>query len=460
MYIEVPKKAGKSELAAAVALYLLCADGEKGAEVYGCAADKAQAGIVYNVAIDMVKQDKSLKRRTKAVPSQKRLEFKETGSFYQVVSADVPNKHGLNVHGVIFDELHAQPNRGLYDVMLHGSGDARRQPLYFMITTAGIDRNSICWEVHQKAKDIQEGRKINPSFYSCIYGLDDGDDWTKEENWYKANPSLGVTVKIEKLRESFQEAQENIAEENLFRQLRLNEWVRVHKRWMPMTAWDECGESIDIESLRGRTCYGGLDLSANTDLTAFVLVFPPIEDGEKYKVLPFFWLPEESLRQRVKRDHVPYDIWKRKGLIKTTEGNVVDYDFIEQFIDDLRLEYNLNEIAVDLWNAHHTITRLTNKGFTMIPFRQGVVSFNSPTKELMRVVLEKKLAHGGHEVLRWMMDNVFVTADAAGNIKPDKQKSTEKIDGAVALIMALDRALRNENGGSKKLYDGRDLLLL
>lgn len=459
-YIEVPKKAGKSELAAAIALYLLCADGEQGAEVYGCAADKSQAGIVFNVALDMVKQCPSLKGRLKPLESQKRLTYPSTGSFYQVLSAESYTKHGLNVHGVVFDELHAQPNRALYDVMLHGSGDARRQPLFFLITTAGIDRNSICWEVHQKAKDIIEGRKIDPSFYPVVYGLDDGDDWTDEKNWYKANPSLGVTVAIDKLRQSFREAQDNPAEENLFRQLRLNEWVKQHTRWMPMAAWDACDTAVDAAELHGRVCYAGLDLSATTDVTALVLVFPPVEADEPYKILPFFWVPEDTLAQRVRRDHVPYDIWEKKGYIKTTEGNVVDYGFIEQFIDDLGAVYNIKEIAADMWNATHTIQRLEGRGFTTVPFRQGFLSMNSPTKELMRLVLEKRIAHGKNPPLRWMMDNVFVKTDEAGNIKPDKSKSTERIDGAVALIMALDRALKNEGGGSGKLYDGRDLLVL
>lgn len=459
-YIEVPKKSGKSELAAAIALYLTCADGEQGAEVYGCAADKAQAGIVFNVALGMINQCPSLKARVKQVESQKRLIYPGTNSFYQVLSADVKNKHGFNTHGVVFDELHTQPNRALYDVMLHGSGDARRQPLYFLITTAGNDRNSICYEVHQKAKDIIEGRKIDQSFYPVIYGLNEGDDWADEDNWYKANPSLGVTVDIEKLRQSFREAQDNPAEENLFRQLRLNEWVKQHTRWMPMAAWDLCAGEVDAEQLRGRICYAGLDLSATTDVTALVLVFPPIEADEPYKVLPYFWVPEDTLALRVRRDHVPYDIWEKRGHIKTTEGNVVDYGFIEQFIDDLGAVYNIKEIAADMWNATHTIQRLEGRGFTTVPFRQGFLSMNSPTKELMRLVLEKKIAHGGHAVLRWMMDNVYVKIDEAGNIKPDKSKSTEKIDGAVALIMALDRTLKNEGSGSGKIYDGRDLLLL
>lgn len=458
-YIEVPKKAGKSELAAAIALYLTCADGEQGAEVYGCASDRSQASIVFNVAVEMVEQCPSLKARVKQIISQKRLIYPRTNSYYQVLSAESYTKHGLNVHGVIFDELHAQPDRRLYDVMLHGSGDARKQPLYFLITTAGFDRNSIGWEVHQKAKDILEGRKIDPTFYPVIYGLEEGDDWTDEKNWYKANPSLGVTVDISKLRTSFCEAQENPAEENLFRQLRLNEWVKQHTRWMPMHIWDACAGEVDAEALRGRVCYGGLDLSNTIDVTAFVLIFPPNSPDEAYKVLPYFWVPEDTVPTRVKRDHVMYDVWEKKGFIQTTEGNVVHYGFIEQFIDDLGGIYNIREIAADMWNATHTIQNLEGRGFTMVPFRQGFVSMNSPTKELMRLTLEKKIAHGAHPVLRWMMDNVYVKTDEAGNIKMDKAKSTERIDGAVALVMALDRALKN-GAGTGSVYDGRDLLII
>jgi phage terminase large subunit-like protein len=458
-YVEVPKKSGKSELAAAVALFLTCADAEYGAEVYGCASDRQQASIVFDVACGMVEQCPSLKARIKIVPSQKRLIYKPLNSFYQVLSAESYTKHGLNVHGVIFDELHAQPDRRLYDVMLHGSGDARKQPLYFLITTAGTDRNSICWEVHQKARDLLDGRKKDPTFYPVVYGLSEGDDWTDEKSWYKANPSLGVTVGVDKLRASFLQAQENPAEENLFRQLRLNEWVKQATRWMPMDKWDVCAAPIDAENLRGRACYAGLDLSSTTDVTAFVLVFPPKAADEPYYVLPYFWVPEETLATRVRRDHVMYDVWERQGFIKTTEGNVVHYGFIEEFIDGLGKVYDIKEIAADRWNATHMIQNLEGRGFTMVPFGQGYVSMSSPTKELMRLTLERRIAHGGHPVLRWMMDNVYVKTDPAGNIKMDKEKSTERIDGAVALVMALDRALRN-GGKVGSVYDERGFLIL
>jgi phage terminase large subunit-like protein len=334
-YVEIPKKNGKSELAAAIALYLTCGDGEWGAEVYGCAADRQQASIVFDVAVEMVDQCPALRKRIKPILSQKRLVYMPTASFYQVLSAEAYTKHGLNVHGVIFDELHAQPNRELFDVMTMGSGDARKQPLFFLITTAGTDRHSICYEVHQKANDILRGKRVDPTFYPAIYGIAEDDDWTDEKVWYKANPSLDHTIEIEKVRAAFQSAKENPAEENLFRQLRLNQWVKQSIRWMPMHHWDACSFDVDLEKLKGRECYGGLDLSSSIDITAFVLVFPPIPEDDKYYVLPFFWIPEENMQQRVRRDRVPYDIWAREGHLKTTEGNVIHYGFIEKFIEEL-----------------------------------------------------------------------------------------------------------------------------
>lgn len=457
-YVEIPKKNGKSEIAAAVALYLTCGDGEWGAEVYGCAADRQQASIVFDVAVDMVDQCPALKKRIKPVLSQKRLVYMPTGSFYQVLSSESFTKHGLNVHGVIFDELHAQPNRQLYDVMTKGSGDARKQPLFFLITTAGNDRNSICYEVHQKAEDILRGKKHDSTFYPVIYGINDDDDWTAEANWYKANPSLDHTIDIEKVRAAFISAKENPAEENLFRQLRLNQWVKQSVRWMPMHLWEKCSFPVAPEKLKGRECYGGLDLSSSTDITAFVLVFPPIPGDDKYYVLPHFWIPEENMELRVRRDHVPYDIWKQQGFLETTEGNVIHYGFIEKFIEDLGTKYHIKEIAFDRWGAVQMTQNLEGAGFTVVPFGQGYKDMSPPTKELMKLTLEKRIAHGGHPALSWMMDNIHVRTDPAGNIKPDKEKSTEKIDGAVAMIMALDRAIRNEDKFDLNEYSTEKML--
>jgi phage terminase large subunit-like protein len=458
-YIEIPKKMGKSELAAAVALLLCCGDGEERAEVYGCAADRQQASIVFEVAADMVRMSPALSKRVKILSATKRIVFQPTNSFYQVLSAEAYSKHGFNIHGVVFDELHTQPNRKLFDVMTKGSGDARTQPLYFLITTAGSDTKSICYETHQKAKDLLEGRKVDPTFYPVIYGADESDDWTDPKVWKKANPSLGITVGIDKVKAACESAKQNPAEENTFRQLRLNQWVKQAVRWMPMDKWDKCAFAVNEEDLFGRVCYGGLDLSSSIDITAFVLVFPPEDEDDKYVVLPYFWLPEETLNLRVNRDHVPYDVWEKQEHLKTTEGNVVHYGFIEKFIESLGEKYNIREIAFDRWGAVQMVQNLEGMGFTVVPFGQGFKDMSPPTKELMKLTLEEKVAHGGHPVLRWMMDNIFIRTDPAGNIKPDKEKSTEKIDGAVATIMALDRAIRCGNDTSASVYDGRGLLV-
>ena len=459
-YIEIPKKMGKSELAAAVALLLTCGDGEERAEVYGCAADRQQASIVFEVAADMVRMCPALSKRVKILTATKRIIYTPTNSFYQVLSAEAYSKHGFNIHGVVFDELHTQPNRKLFDVMTKGSGDARMQPLYFLITTAGTDTHSICYETHQKAKDILEGRKIDPTFYPVIYGAEESDDWTDPKVWKKANPSLGITVGVDKVKAACESAKQNPAEENSFRQLRLNQWVKQSVRWMPMDRWDKCSFAVNEDELIGRVCYGGLDLSSTTDITAFVLVFPPLDETDKYIILPYFWIPEDNLDLRVRRDHVPYDVWERQGKLKTTEGNVVHYGYIEKFIERLGEKYNIREIAFDRWGAVQMVQNLEGMGFTVVPFGQGFKDMSPPTKELMKLVLEERIAHGGHPVLRWMMDNIYVRTDPAGNIKPDKEKSTEKIDGAVAAVMALDRAIRCGNDMSESVYDERGILFI
>ncbi|MDD3882569.1 MAG: terminase large subunit [Eubacteriales bacterium] len=357
-YVEIPKKMGKSELAAAVALLLTCGDNEERAEVYGCAADRNQASIVFNVAADII-----------------------------------------------------------------------------------------------------DGRKNDPTFYPVIYGAAQEDDWTDPKVWKKANPSLGITVGMDKVKAAFESAKQNPAEENSFRQLRLNQWVKQAIRWMPMDKWDACAFPVDEKSLEGRVCYGGLDLSSSTDITAFVLVFPPLDEEDKYCVLPYFWIPEDNIHLRVRRDHVNYDVWKKQGFLQTTEGNVVHYGYIEQFIETLGEKYNIREIAFDRWGAVQMTQNLENLGFSVVPFGQGFKDMSPPTKELMKLTLEEKIAHGGHPVLRWMMDNIFIRTDPAGNIKADKEKSTEKIDGAVATIMALDRAIRCGNDTGESVYNTRGLLV-
>ncbi|WP_105145650.1 terminase large subunit [Streptococcus suis] len=456
-YIEIPKKNGKSELAAAIALYLLYADNEASAEVYGAACDRNQASIVFDVAKQMVQMSRPLEKRSKIMGATKRIVNYSNAGFYQVLSAETGTKHGLNVSGLVFDEIHAQPNRHLYDVLTKGSGDAREQPLFFIITTAGTDRNSICYELHTKALDILNGRKKDTSFYPVVYGLSDEDDWNDEANWRRANPSLGHTIGIDRVREAYQQALDNPAEENVFKQLRLNMWTSSSVAWIPEHVYAKGNYPIQYESLKGRSCYAGLDLSSTSDITAFVLVFPPRFEEENYIVLPYFWLPEDTLELRCRRDHVLYDVWERQGYIKTTEGNVVHYGFIEKFIEELSEIYHIKEIAYDRWNATQMVQNLEGMGLTMVPFGQGYKDMSPPSKELYKLMMEGKIQHGGHPVLKWMGQNVVMRQDPAGNIKPDKEKSVEKIDGIVALIMGLDRCIRHQiDEGS--VYDERGIL--
>ncbi|MBR1636125.1 MAG: terminase large subunit [Lachnospiraceae bacterium] len=458
-FVEICKKVGKSELAAAVALYLLYADNEPSAEVYGAAADRQQASIVFDVARQMVEMSPALLKRSKLMTATKRIVNYGNSGYYQVLSAEVGGKHGFSVSGLVFDEIHTQPNRQLYDVLTKGSSDARQNPLHFIITTAGTDRHSIAYELHTKAVDILEGRRVDPTFYPVVYGLKDDEDWEDEANWYKVNPSLGYTVDIERLRDAYREAKQNPADEVTFKWLRLNMWVSSTVAWIPDAIFMKGNEEIDLASLEGRDCYGGLDLSSTGDITALVLMFPPRDEDEKYVLLPFFWVPEETIPQRVKAASVPYDIWERQGYLLSTEGNVIHYDFIEKFINDLAEKYHIVEIAVDRWNATQMIQNLEGDGFTMVPFGQGFASMSGPTKDFYRLLMEGQIIHGGHPVLRWMAGNVVVDTDPAGNIKVTKAKSKEKIDGIVAAIMALDRCIRNQTEPQGSVYDERGLLV-
>lgn len=457
-FVEICKKVGKSELAAAVALYLLYADNEPSAEVYGAAADRQQASIVFDVAKQMVEMSPALMKRSKLMGATKRIVNYGNAGYYQVLSAEVGGKHGFSVSGLVFDEIHTQPNRQLYDVLTKGSSDARQNPLHFIITTAGNDRHSIAYELHTKAVDILEGRRVDPTFYPVVYGLKDDDDWEDEANWYKVNPSLGYTVDIERLRDAYREAKQNPADEVTFKWLRCNMWVSSTVAWIPDAIYMRGNESIEAASLEGRDCYAGLDLSSTGDITALVLIFPPRDENEKYVLLPYFWIPEETIPRRVKANSVPYDIWEKQGYIMSTEGNVIHYDFIEKFILYLSEKYHILEIAVDRWNATQMIQNLEGEGFTIVPFGQGFSSMSAPTKEFYRLLMEGRIIHGGNPVLRWMAGNVVIDTYPAGNIKVTKAKSKEKIDGIVAAIMALDRCIRQE-GQSGSVYDERGLLV-
>jgi phage terminase large subunit-like protein len=464
-YVEICKKMGKSELAAAIALYLLLADGERGAEVYSAAADVAQASIVYNTAKAMVELSPSLAKVCKLVPSTKRILFNHTNSFYRVLSSETKSKQGFNISGLIFDELFAQQTRDLYDTLTKYTSDARRQPLHFLITTAGRDKNSVCYEVHTKAKDILSGQKVDPTFYPLIFGMEDGEDWTDWNVIKRVNPSLGITIKEDVVKLALEQAKQNPAEELHFRQFRLNEWCNADIRWLPMDKWAALGEELDFSEYEGADCYCGLDLSSQGDLTSLVCVFPPMGGDNKYTVMPFYWLPKNAIELRTKRDHVPYAVWEKTGAFFTTEGDVVDYDYIVEFIKRLSQRFSIKEIAYDRWGAEKIRRDLEEvgeeNGFEVFPFGQGYGSMSPSSKQFYQLLLEGKLRHAKHPTLTWNLANTIIETDAAGNIKPSKRKSTEKIDGTVALIMAMSRAtLQSAGNGGVAYADGRDMLFL
>lgn len=458
-YVEIPKKNGKSEMAAGIALYLLFSDYEIGAQIYSVAADKEQASIVFNIASQMVRKSPVLRDKCRIIDTQKRIVIHETASFYHAVSRETLSKHGVNPHGVIFDELHAQRTRELWDIFTT-SGGARTQPLVFAITTAGYDKHSICWEQHEDAeyvlKERERGKERDPTLLAYIKSAPKKADWKDEKVWYACNPALGDFRSIEEMRALANKAKRTPALENTFRRFYLNQWVEQAVRWMPMEAWDASAGKVDPVGLEGQPCYAGLDLASSIDIAALELVFP---QPDALKVISRFWIPEENIMKRVKKDRVPYDIWVKKGLIQATPGDVIDYKFIKNEIFELNKKYAIKEIAYDRWAATQLSQDLTDEGFTMIPFGQGFSSMAAPTKELLTRILQKKIHHGGNEVLDWMAGNVTVKQDPAGNQKPDKSKSTEKIDGIVALIMGLDRATRNEGKG-KSVYEDRGILEL
>jgi phage terminase large subunit-like protein len=455
-YIEIPKKQGKSELAAAIALYLLYADHEPSAEVFSAAADRQQASIVFDVAKRMVEMTPGLQKRSKVMSATKRIVNYSNAGYYQVVSADVGGKHGYSISGLVFDEIHNQPNRKLWDVLTKGSGDARRQALHVAITTAGTDRNSICFELHTKALDILSDRKVDPTFYPVVYSLPMDADWQDEKNWYKVNPSLGYTVPIGRMREAYLQSQDNPAEENVFRTLRLCQWVGSTVQWIPDHIYDLGNQPIDNHALRRRDCYAGLDLSSSGDITALVLMFPPRTDDEKYIMLPHFWVPEETIPKRVQQTSVPYDNWVAQGYVQATPGNVIDYAYIQNTIGELSYKYHIREIAFDRWGSNMLVERLSEMGLTVVPFGQGYKDMSPASRAFYEELMKGNIIHGGNPVMKWMCGNVVIEQDPAGNIKPTKAKSKDKIDGVVAAIMALDRCIRHEN--EESVYDSRGLL--
>ena len=471
VYLEIPKKNGKTELMAALALYMLVADGEHGGEVYSAAADRDQASLTYLPMSEMVRNNRRLTERLTVLDSRRRIIDEQTFSFYQVLSAETFTKHGLNPSAVFFDELHAQPTPDLWEVLTAGTNYARSQQLIVVATTAGVyDPQSIWWKVREKAIKVKEGLIEDPQFLPILYIADkEKDDPDDEAVWIRNNPSINHIFDLDKIREDFKVAKQTPSEYNNFLRFRLNIPVAAVTRWIMPEHWVACNIPVDEEGLRGRLCYGGLDLSTTTDISSFVLVFPPEEEDGRYEVLCRFFIPEDNMVSRSRRDRVPYLEWNESGYITATPGNVIDYTWIlDQIMKDTEM-YDLQEIAFDRWGSTKIMQDLQNLGFErpqdnkraerkLIDFGQGYASMSAPTKELEKLILSQKIAHGGNPVLSWMASNVVVSNDPAGNIKPDKGKSMERIDGVVSLIMGLSRAIIHQT--EQSVYESRGVMLL
>lgn len=438
-WIELARKNGKSELLAGIALILLVADDEGGAEIYGCAVTREQAGKVYEVAEQMVKLSPILKRRLRINKQQKQISDDKTGSFYKIVAADTSSNEGHNPHGVIFDEVHTQRNDGLWNVMRTAMG-TRTQPLMVAATTAGNNPSSFCAAEHAYCERVQADPSIDPSRFVFMRNTPKDADWRDEDNWRFANPALGSFLSIDSLRKEAREADLAPAKQNAFRQYRLNQWVQQASRWIDLSAWDASAGEVNEDDLARRECWGGLDLASTTDIAALCLVFPGKTDG--YDVIWRYWIPGDQVAKFDGRTAGAASVWVRDGWLIATDGNVIDYKAILYEIDQLARTHTIREIAYDRWGMTQMSQDLMDARMTVVPFGQGFASMSPPAKEMERLILEKKFRHGGNPVTRWMADNVVVRSDPAGNIKPDKEKSHEKIDGIVAACMALDRATR------------------
>lgn len=473
-YVEVGKGNGKSPLAGGIGLSMLCADGEIGAYCYAAATTREQASILFQDAVKMVDASPALTRRILKSGNRQvfNLAHQATGSYFRPVSSEGRGLDGKRVHYAALDEIHEHPSDVVVNKMRAGT-KGRRQALIFEITNSGYNRNSVCFHHHEYSEKILTGVLEDDSWFAYVCQLDtcdkcraEGkvspscdkcDQWTDERVWIKVNPNLGVSIQPKYLREQVREAQGMPSKENIVKRLNFCIWTEGSVKWMPMDAWDSCGlDQVAPELLAGHRCFGGLDLSSTTDIASFALIFP--DDGNA--VMSFNWIPKENTAQRIKRDRVPYDVWQRQGLIEFTEGNVIDFRAIRKKIKELGDKYQIQQIGYDPWNATQLATELQDEdGFVMAKVRQGTWDMNDPSKSLETKIKHGELRHGGNSLLRWSASNVAMKVDPSGLIRPDKEKSTEKIDPAVALIIANGRADANPLDSSS-VYESRGILTL
>lgn len=461
-YLEIPKKNAKTTTIAGLAVYHLACDPPQG-QIYCCAAERKQAGLVYKAAVSMIEQDEELKKILKITESRKEILNIDTGTLLTVLSAEAFSKHGINPTVVIFDELHAQPNRDLWDVMTFGAGAARKEPLWWVITTAGDDpdRHSIGWEIHEQAVKIRDGELLDPTWYVKIYGAPEDADIYDEAVWYEANPSLGHTISLESVRQEALSARNSEAAERLFRWLRLNQWISLKRTgWQPLTLWDNTEGKWKLSELVGKKCYPGLDLSSTTDITAVCYLFPPQEGITEWRAIFDAWIPEDNMKERVARDQVPYQSWVNQKYLHATPGNVVDYEFVESKLLGANKQYKIKALGTDQWNSRMLTQRLMKKGVEVIEIPQNMNGMSPAMKTIERFMKAGHLTHEKNPVARWCWGNVVVAVDGNENIKPMKNKSKERIDLIVALINAMATAIIFEEKNMESVYETRGVRTL
>jgi phage terminase large subunit-like protein len=446
-YLEIPKKNGKTELTAAIAVYHLFCDKADG-RIYCCAADKLQAGEVYHAAKSMIEQNDELAAMCKIVDSQKTIINRSTGTFMRVLSSESKTKHGLNPTVVIFDELHAQPNRLLWDVMTFGAGAARKEPIWWVITTAGDDpdRKSIGWEIHEYAQKVRDGVIKDPSWFVKIYGAPEDADIWDEATWFAANPSLGHSIPIEAVRQEALTARNSAAVEKNFRWLRLNQWVALKRiGWLPITLWDETVGDWNAADLHKKKCYAGIDLSSKIDLTAVDLLFPPQDGMDDWRFIINAWVPEDNMKEREARDHVAYGDRVKGNWLNATPGDVVDYPYIRNAIEKMEMDFDVQFYFADPWQLEvlrqFLPEKIQNK---FIEVSQSMAGMSQGMGELERLFRAKQITHEANPLGRWCFGNVIVAKDGNENIKPMKNKSIDRIDPIVALVDAMAGAVKLE----------------
>jgi phage terminase large subunit-like protein len=473
VYVECAKKNAKSALTSGIGNLHLFSRSEPNGQIVICAGDREQAEeTIYNPLVEMIEQDESLIKRVRITDSKKMIENTQTGTTLKVISAEAYTKHGWNISCCIFDELHVQPSRSLYDTMMKGAGLARRQPIWWFITTAGDDpdRLSIAWEVHEKATSIIQARALYdhekdlPTWYPVIYSYP-GEDIFNENNWIHANPSLGITLQIEDLRDLAREARLHQADERLFRWLNLNQWITTKLTgWLPLDLFDSTIGGWSRGDLLGLECYIGQDLSTTTDLSAIALVFPPQAGFDEWRVIWDCWIPEENMKARIREDHVPYDQWAAQGWVRPTDGNVIDYTVIEERIQEARKLYNVIELDGDRTFATMMWQRLEQDGLKCIAIPQEYASLTDPMNTVEVLLRNGKLTHENNPVARWCFGNTSIAKNGNAQIKYVKERKgrgkdrTKRIDLTVALVCAMARA--RFHGSTESVYKTRGLLTI